>query len=827
MPGISSVLNIAKEALLAHQMSISVSGHNVANVDTPGYSRQTLALQTSVPTPEGVGFFGNGVRGERIARHYDQFMVQSLTDQNAVVSGLKSQQQSMRVVETIFNEAPGLALNDLMSAYWESWQELTDHPELLSARQNVVQQAELINAQLQSMSAEVIQSRHDIGISIQSNVDNVNSLAQQISQLNGQISSNETDIKKQNDLRDTRDQLLKEMSEAVEINYFETNTGAYTIMLTDGHTLVENNESWGVKWKDDKLHWLSKAADGTATEIPIGSGHELGGAIGGQMEVYGHLAEDNPDNYYGRLNALANSFIREVNQLHAQGVGMVRFSEQITGSELAVDTTLLNADIDETLASTTITAGSMEINGRSIGRIEGSFATEGLAMGKAYNTATAINDAICGVNAKLTTQVAGDVITTGLLAGESVAFTINGIDVSYTAAANETTTQTANNVVGAINSAIDAYNLDPAHSPKMTLEAVSGDGNNGGAFDSIILRNTNAGDESRIIIDGAEDTALELQLGLTNGTYVADATHNTGIVSMFSDEPITIAAGTDDRYIEQLGLGGGNISSTDDSGDGKLLFTKEDNMVAASLQGFKYANELQTDDTSFKIWLYNDDDTLALAQPVEVSIERAYTLGDVAGAINAAISNASGESQPWVAATVAENKLVLTPDTSHKFAFGGDETNLLATAGINTFFSGHSANTIGVNELIVNDLDNLAVGTVSENGEIYQGDNSNGLLITNIQRNEYVQFTGGITDTLDGFYNALVGEIGLTGKTVDRDLEFNSLVIDQMNAMRDNTSGVSLDEEMANLIKFQHAYSAAAKLITTSDEMLQTLLNSV
>ena len=198
MPGISSVLNIAKEALLAHQLSISVSGHNIANVDTPGYSRQTLALKTSVPTPEGVGFFGNGVRGERIARHYDQFMVQSLTDQNAVVSGLKAQQQSMRVVETIFNEAPGLALNDLMSSYWESWQELTDHPELLSARQNVVQQAELINAQLQSMSAEVIQTRHDIGISIQSNVDNVNSLAQQIAQLNGQISANETDIKKQN-----------------------------------------------------------------------------------------------------------------------------------------------------------------------------------------------------------------------------------------------------------------------------------------------------------------------------------------------------------------------------------------------------------------------------------------------------------------------------------------------------------------------------------------------------------------------------------------------------------------------------------------------------
>jgi flagellar hook-associated protein 1 FlgK len=90
-----------------------------------------------------------------------------------------------------------------------------------------------------------------------------------------------------------------------------------------------------------------------------------------------------------------------------------------------------------------------------------------------------------------------------------------------------------------------------------------------------------------------------------------------------------------------------------------------------------------------------------------------------------------------------------------------------------------------------------------------------------------VRFTGGKSDTLDGFYNTLVGDIGLKGRTVDRDYEYNTLITDQMTAMRDATSGVSLDEEMADLIKFQQAYSAAAKLITSADEMMQTLLQAV
>ena len=831
MAGVSNILNIAKEALLAHQTSISVVGHNVANVDTPGYTRQTLSLTPAISTPESVGFLGNGVRAESVTRHYDQFMVQRLIDQHSNLSNLEAQQQSLRIVETSFNEAPGLAVNELLSEFWSSWQSLTDNAELLSSRVSVVQQAELINEQFRIMSSELDRVRHDIGVNLQSGVADVNSLTKQISTLNSQITGTESDLRRQNDLRDQRDLLVKDLAQFLEINYFEVDSGSYTILMSDGHALVENNESWSIDWADNTLQWISQNAVGTEIRNALKDPDKLGGKIGGWIEVHDQIAIGQPENYLGRLDAMANALIREVNQQHSQGVGLIRFSDALSGAEIAANPALLQGTVSAVTAFETIAAGTFTINDREIGQINGGAVTDGLAMAKTYNAAQAINDALAGVQAKMTTQVAGDAIA-ALTAGV-IDFTINDVSINYTILG----TDTVDDVVAAINADIQAHNdpaVVPENTPKITIEAVRGDGTNGGDIDSIILRNTNAGDESRIIIANIDSTvAAENSLGLINNEYRADASHNTGVLSLFAQGgSMDINAGTNDEFLAHLGLGGGNLSTSDEQGDGKIFFQTSDNVIptTASLMGYDYADELQTDGGSFKIWLYNNDGTLSLPTPVEVSMERAYDLYDVAEAINVSILNASGEpptATPWVEASVYENRLVLTPDGNHQFAFGGDTSNFLATAGINTFFTGYNASTIDVNETVSESLENLAAGTVNSNGEIFAGDQSNGLLITNIQRAEYVRFRGSATSTLDGHYNSLVAQIGMESRTVTRDLEFNALVTNQMEAMRDSTSGVSLDEEMSNLIKFQHAYSAAAKLITTADEMMLTLLQTI
>lgn len=845
MAGISHVLNIAKEALLAHQTAIGVAGHNVANVNTPGYTRQSLDLTTPPATLEGVGLMGNGVRGQRVARHYDRFMVNRIINHNSSLINLEAQQQTLNVVEATFNEAPGMGLNELLSDFWQSWHTLASNPELTSSRQSVVQRAELLNDRLHSMHAEIIDARHDLGLNLHSAVQDVNELARQIAELNGQITSAETEIHQQNDLRDQRDSLVKELAGLLEINYFETDTGAYTVLMSDGHGLVENNEHWTIDWQDNQVSWLSRGNDGSIIRSTINDGENLGGKIGGWATVHNQLIDNQPDNYLGRLNAMANALIREVNQQHSQGTGLEPFSEILTSMETASNTTLLATTIDISAATETIPADTFTINSRQIGQINGGITSHGLAMAKAFNTVQAINQAASDVQARLTTQVGGSTVDP-MTAGEdgsTIDFTINGVAVSYTVDSlsgppDDTDPATlAANLVDTINNAINDHNdplLNPGNIPEITIEAVIGDGTNGGAVNSIILRNTNQGDESRIVIGDLEtDPAnplytIENKLGLTNGEYIADASHNTGQIALFSHNgPITIKGGSNDHFLRQLGLDGGGISATDEAGDGLLTFTANDNSVAYSLMGYDYSNEITTDNASFSIWLYNNDGTLALPQAVEVTLERAYNLQDVANAINTSIMNASGESSPWVQASIYENKLILSPDTDHKFAFGGDSSNFLATAGINTFFSGYDAGTITINDTLNNDLDFLAAGTVNESGEIFRGDQANALTITEIQHDEYVRFTGSSSDTLDGHYNSLLAEIGMKGRSVSRDLEFNTMMADQLNELRESSSGVSLDEEMANLIKFQHAYTAAAKLISSSDEMLNTLLQAV
>ena len=844
MAGISHVLNLAKEALVTHQLAIGVTGHNVANVNTPGYSRQTLDLTTPVASPTGVGYIGNGVRGERVERSYDRFMVQRLVEQESKLSNLEAQHESMRVVETAFNEAPGMAVNDLLSQFWSSWQDLSANPEFISSRQTVVQQANLINQQFQMMTAEIGQSRQDISSNLKAGVDDVNALTRQIAGLNQQIVSGESDVHKLNDLRDQRDELTKELSQFVDINYFEMANGSYTVLLKDGHSLVESTQAWSLKWDDRNLNWQTTNANGQVTLTVIGAKNELGGKLGGWSKVHGELVEGEPENYLGRLDALANSLIREVNQLHSQGVGLERFSETVESATMAADTTRLLSTVDAATALEDISAGTITINNRSVGHIEGAVAVNGLAMGKTANSVDAINNALSDVKARLTTLVAGEAVDAApLAAGDSMDFTINDVAISYTVVAADVGDPAtfAQNMVDTINTEINNYNSDPTTIPKATLQAEVGTGSNGGALNAIVLKNTNPGDESQIVLAGIDNSALpESSLGLTDGAYAADTTHNTGEITLFNHKGnINIDAGSTDTYLGHLGLDGGHFGVNDEAGDGKISYEYTDSSnqnidgvtiggLGAAMMGYAYSDELATDDTSFKIWLYNSDDTLALPQAVEVPMDRVYTLQDMANAINVAIEEASGQSpNTWLKATVENNKLLLSPDSAHSFAFGGDTSNFLATAGLNTFFKGDSAASIDVNEQVEHSLEFLAAGQVNEYGEIFAGDESNALLITNIQRQENIRFNGASNNTMDGHYNGLVASVGLEARSVQRDHEYNTLITNQMREMRDATSAVNLDEEMANLIKFQHAYTAAAKLITTSDEMLQILLNSV
>ncbi|OGQ98615.1 MAG: flagellar hook-associated protein FlgK [Deltaproteobacteria bacterium RIFOXYD12_FULL_55_16] len=833
MSGISQVLSIAKEALLAHQLSIQVAAHNIANVDTPGYTRQSLRLETNNAAPVSAGLLGGGVKASVILRNYDQFMVQRQAGQESDLGSLQAQQESMRLVETVFNEAPGLAINDLLSQFWSSWQNLADNPEISATRQATIQSSQLLIDQLHTMSEELTQTKTDIGISLDTAIGDVNTITSQIASLNVQISGAESAAGQANDLRDKRDSLVQELSQLLDVSFFEDKNGGYSVLMNEGHTLVESSQAARVDWENNELVWINEDSNGNETRQTVGRGAELGGKIGGWLEVRGNLSEGDPDNFLGRLNAFANAMIREINQQHTQGVGVSLFADTLTGAEQASNVARLTSTVDAVTDTATISAGSITINDREVGEIIGGADQNGLAMSKADNAVTAINAAEAGVEARLTTLVAGVAVNaTNLTVGDTISFTLNGVAVGYTVVAGDVGSNAnfATNLAAEVNSDLATYNSLASTTNPVTIQATAGTGVNGGPANSLVFYNTNEGDSSSIAVANLSGVfagaATIANLGLnsvTGNTYTADATHNTGQITLFSANSFTLTAGVNDSILAQLGLDA--VPSDSQAGDGAIQYGPEIGHQGPLLSGYDYFDQIDTTG-SFEIWIYNNSGTLAMPRPVTVSLARAYSLDDVVNIINKTVAAATSSSG-WVTASNNNNSLRLTPDASHQFAFANDSSNFLQAAGLNTFFSGSSAADIDLNSVITDDLNNLAAATVGQFGQIFRGDNSNSLKIVNIQYDEYITYTGGSQDTLDGFYNTLVGQVANTTRTIGYSYDSAVLVSAQLREIRDSVSGVSLDEEMASLIKYQQAYTAATRLITMSDEMLKDLLDSV
>ncbi|MBU1196503.1 MAG: flagellar hook-associated protein FlgK [Proteobacteria bacterium] len=164
------------------------------------------------------------------------------------------------------------------------------------------------------------------------------------------------------------------------------------------------------------------------------------------------------------------------------------------------------------------------------------------------------------------------------------------------------------------------------------------------------------------------------------------------------------------------------------------------------------------------------------------------------------------------------------------------DSGLVAAAGINNFFKGYDSMTMEVNEKL-SDTKFISAATIdSETGLISQGDNTNALAMSDVQFQEKTlklwTFQRGsdarsstTTATLDNYYNQMISSMGVKSRSIKNSKEFADIMVNSITAQRDSVSAVSLDEEMIKLIKYQHAFSAASKLLTIADEMLNTLIS--
>jgi flagellar hook-associated protein 1 FlgK len=232
--------------------------------------------------------------------------------------------------------------------------------------------------------------------------------------------------------------------------------------------------------------------------------------------------------------------------------------------------------------------------------------------------------------------------------------------------------------------------------------------------------------------------------------------------------------------------------------------------------GLVYGDRLQSGASMMYVYDANGSYTASAA----ITFTPGDSLDDIVARIDAAFGGA-------LDASVVNNQLSIVGQAGSTFQFGDDSAGLWATLGVNTLLTGSTASDVAVNGLVANDLNRVCAGHVGTDGLVAVGDNTSATAMADLETTAVDFFVTGkatSSQTLGDYYAALVGKVGSDTATASYQASYQTTLASQLEEQQLAVSGVNIDEELTNLIKFQHSYQAAAKLISTADSLFETVL---
>jgi flagellar hook-associated protein 1 FlgK len=307
MSGLSSILNIAQGAMNANQVAMQVISHNMANVDTPGYTRQKTVLETQTPLSLNQLKVGMGVRVDSVVQCFDRYTTRAIIENTSSLKDYESKALVLSSVESIWNETEESSLSQALDEFWNAWQDLANNPGGSAERTALLGKAEILTRRFNSLSEELGQVGQNLNTDLRGGVEEVNRLTSQIAKLNERIGAAEAGQATANDLRDQRNQLLEELSGWVGINYLEQDDGSVTVLTRGGLLLVNGKENWDLSTQGDSIYY-----NGIENNV---SDRLTGGKIGGWLD----LRDETLPQYLANLDEMAGTLIQEVNSLHLAG----------------------------------------------------------------------------------------------------------------------------------------------------------------------------------------------------------------------------------------------------------------------------------------------------------------------------------------------------------------------------------------------------------------------------------------------------------------------------------------------------------------------------
>ncbi|HXZ11170.1 MAG TPA: flagellar hook-associated protein FlgK [Candidatus Sulfotelmatobacter sp.] len=371
---LSSSLQIAVQALLADQGGLSVVSNNIANVNTPGYSREVANLEEAPPFEFGGLQFGSGVELASITGVRDNVLQLRLNQEAQTEGRLNTLSNGLNQIQPLFNEAAGTGLQSLLSNFFNSFTQLSSDPTDLGLRQGVISSAQSLAAGFNQTAAALVTQQQNSDEGVVQTVTSINGLTQQIAALNAQITSPNGQTSAQNAFIDQRNELINQLSQLVDVQSIVADGNSLTLTTSGGTALVVGGQSFNLQTQTDPTTGFQDVyAQGQNITSTI-----TGGNLAGDLQ----LRDQEIPSIQSSLDTLANSLATNVNAQSAKGfdlngaVGGNIFVPPAAVAGSALNLTVAISDPTKIAASSDGTLGN-NVNATALANIQNQTITGG------------------------------------------------------------------------------------------------------------------------------------------------------------------------------------------------------------------------------------------------------------------------------------------------------------------------------------------------------------------------------------------------------------------------------------------------------------------
>lgn len=317
MPGLTAALSIATQSLLVQQSALQVATNNIANSNTPGYSREVLDFQENPPVQQGSLWFGNGVSAGQVTSIRDRLLELRIYDETQQQGNAQTQSTNLQQLEGLFTD-PTQGIGADMTAFFNSINQLSTDPTSLPLRQSMLTAGNNLASDFHGTVAQVTAIQHNLDLGVTQSVSQVNQLSSQIAALNAKVAPLEKLGQDAGALEDQREDLIRQLSQLTGLQVTQSDQGE-TLSTSGGTPLVVGNQSFALSTAPGNggmQHVFAQGTDITSTLT--------GGQLGGLLTV----RDQSISNVLSDLDGLASGLATNFNAAHQLGYDLAGKTKQ-------------------------------------------------------------------------------------------------------------------------------------------------------------------------------------------------------------------------------------------------------------------------------------------------------------------------------------------------------------------------------------------------------------------------------------------------------------------------------------------------------------------